>query len=77
MNRLEDMRVIEYDWTCQYYVFEVNKNGQSTGLVRVDTAFHDKLQSARPHFAPLYSCECGEEFSSWEEAKDHISWDDE
>jgi hypothetical protein len=74
MHWLEDMRIIEDDWTFKKYVCEVDENGQATYVLQVDT-FPDAIpQSARPIGEPLYQCRCGEEFDSWEEAKAHINW---
>lgn len=69
MHRLEDLR--HYgpmhwygNWDGQpmaLAVHEVDANGTPNTLVRVEFRSPD---------------ECGYEFGSWEEAKDHIVWDE-
>lgn len=79
MHRLEDLR--HYgpmrwygSWDGQpmaLAVHDVDANGFPNTLVRVE------LRSAREAQCLSYQCECGYEFVSWEEAKNHIVWDDQ
>lgn len=79
MHRLEDLR---YYGPTHWYgrwgdvptavgVHEVDVNGMPNTLVRVELRPPDVAQ------CPPYTCECGCEFGSWEEAKDHIELDDQ
>lgn len=73
MHRLEDMRYYgslegyaTWDPQMATRVFEVDANGWPYNLVRVE------LRSADVTPYTPYRCECGDEFGSWEEARDHI-----
>jgi hypothetical protein len=74
MCRLEDMRIIEDDWTLTVYVSEVDEAGQATNAEQVTTFEEAIPQSARPIGSLLYHCHaCGQQFGSWLEAKLHIT----
>lgn len=79
MHRLEDLR---YYMPANWYghwggaptmlgVYEVDMNGSPGTLVRIELRSEDVSQ------CPPYGCECGYEFGSWPEARDHIAFDNQ
>lgn len=80
MHRLEDMRTIKFsDVRCAAlgYVCEVDEDGRATNVVYAQIFQAEMPESARPRISTSleYWCECGQEFGSWEEAKDHIDFE--
>jgi hypothetical protein len=79
MHRLEDIRFYgPAHWYGRWggvptmlRVYEVDANGSPHTLVRVELRSDDAAECSP------YRCECGYEFGSWEEAKDHIELDDQ
>lgn len=76
MHRLQDMRAFEDGPAVAHYAFEVDENGTPTNLVGV-RPYAGMVRSGNANSVELYGCSCGQAFDSWEEAKDHIIWDDE
>lgn len=76
MHGLEDMRACEDDSAASTYFFEIDENGTPTNLVGVET-YAGMSPTATRKSVCRYECGCGQAFDSWEDAKDHIIWDNE
>jgi hypothetical protein len=80
MCRLEDLRAINFIQTNQAligYDCEVDENGQATNLTGVQTLGlfrhgQDEVRDRASQLAGYWCSACGQEFSSWDEAKLHI-----
>jgi hypothetical protein len=76
MHRLQDIRAFEDGPAVLRHAFEVDEDGTPTNLVGVRPLV-GMVPMHEASSVGLYACACGQIFGSWEEAKDHVVWDEE